>query len=263
MKAGEVVDRIKANMGVPWRENTVRDTYKFGGPDTEVTGIATTMFLSMDVIERAAAEGLNMILPHETTFWNDRDDTAQVDFDPLYPEKVELLRRNNIVIFRMHDHMHDQRPDFTYVAVVREIGLDPALETAPNSHLFIIPETSLGELAARVQHNIGARAMRVVGDPDARVSRIRVGVGYATPNLNAQETDVVISGEQQETDGGFDSAAYTLDSAAIGIPRGWIMLGHSISEEGGMLDLAEWMKGFITEVPIRLIRTGEPFWAPK
>jgi hypothetical protein len=41
------------------------------------------------------------------------------------------------------------------------------------------------------------------------------------------------------------------------------MLGHSISEEGGMLDLAEWMKGFITEVPIRLIRTGEPFWAPK
>jgi putative NIF3 family GTP cyclohydrolase 1 type 2 len=159
--------------------------------------------------------------------------------------------------------MHDQRPDFAYVGVAREIGLDPTLETAPNSHLFIVPETTLGELAARVQHNIGARTMRVAGDPDARVSRIRIGVGYATPSLNAQDTDVVISGEQQETDGGFDSAAFAHDAAAAGLPRGWIMLGHSISEEGGMLDLAEWMKGFVAEVPIKLIRTGEPFWAPK
>lgn len=263
MRAGEIIERIQANIGVPWRENTFRDIYKFGGPETEVTGIATTMFVSFDVIERAVAEGLNMIIPHETTFWNDRDDTTLVDSDPLYPQKVELLRRHNVVIFRMHDHMHDQRPDLTYVGVARDIGLDPQLETAPNSHRFILPETTLGELAARIQHNIGARSLRVVGDPDARVSRIQLGVGYATPNLNGADVDVVISGEQQETDGGFDSPAFAMDAAAMGLPRGWIMLGHLISEEGGMFDLTEWMKGFITEVPIRLIRTGEPFWAPR
>ena len=44
MKAGEIVDRIKKNLGVPWRDTTYRDTFKFGGPDTEVTGIATTVF---------------------------------------------------------------------------------------------------------------------------------------------------------------------------------------------------------------------------
>jgi hypothetical protein len=50
---------------------------------------------------------------------------------------------------------------------------------------------------------------------------------------------------------------------ALGIPKGWIMLGHNISEEQGMLEMAQWIKGFVPEVPVQLIRTGEPFWAPK
>jgi hypothetical protein len=41
------------------------------------------------------------------------------------------------------------------------------------------------------------------------------------------------------------------------------MLGHSISEEQGMLEMAQWVKGFVPEVPVQLVRTGEPFWAPK
>ena len=58
MTAGDVVDRIKKNLGVPWRDTTYRDTFKFGGPDTEVTGIATTVFCSFEVVQRASAAGL-------------------------------------------------------------------------------------------------------------------------------------------------------------------------------------------------------------
>ena len=83
MTAGEVVDRIKKNLGAPWRENTYRDTFKSGSPETPVTGIATTVFASFDVIQRAVAAGLNMIIPHEVTYWNDRDDKSVVDTDPL------------------------------------------------------------------------------------------------------------------------------------------------------------------------------------
>jgi len=32
---------------------------------------------------------------------------------------------------------------------------------------------------------------------------------------------------------------------------------------GGMLEMANWMKSFVPEVPVQLIRTGEPFWSPK
>lgn len=261
MKAGEIVDRIKNNLGVAWRETTYRDTYKFGGPDTEVTGIATTVFVTLDMIQRAAAAGLNMIVPHEDTFWNDRDDVSVVSGDPLYRSKVDLLTKHNIVVFRMHDHMHAQRPDFTYVGSARVAGLDSKYETAPQSHRFVIPETTLGALAADVKTRTGSRALRVVGDPNARVSRIQLGVGYATPPVHNADIDVVISGEQQETDGNFDSPEYVMDATALGITKGWIMLGHAISEEAGMLEMAQWIKGFVPELPVQLVKAGEPFWA--
>jgi putative NIF3 family GTP cyclohydrolase 1 type 2 len=263
MTAGEVVERIKKNLGVPWRDSTYRDTFKFGGPDSVVTGIATTVFCSFEVVQKASAAGCNMIIPHEDTFWNDRDDVAIVSGDPLYTTKVDFMRKHNIVVFRIHDHMHAQRPDFTYVGSAREVGLDPKYETAPNSHRFIVPETTLGALAAQVKARSGSRALRVVGDPNAKVSRIQLGVGYATPAVHNPEVDVVISGEQQETDGTLDSPAYVLDAVTLGINKGWIMLGHAISEEAGMLEMAQWISGFVPEVPVQLVRAAEPFWAPR
>jgi putative NIF3 family GTP cyclohydrolase 1 type 2 len=263
MNAGDVVQRIKKNLGVAWRDTTYRDTYKAGAPDTPITGIATTVFASFEMIQRAVAAGLNMIVPHEVTYWNDRDDITIVSADPLYTQKLDFLRKNNVVIFRMHDHMHDQRPDFLYVGSARQLGLDAKYETAPGSHKFTIPETTLAALAADVQRRTGARALRVVGDPNARVRRIQLGVGYATPSVNSTDVDVVISGEQQEVDGFLDSPEYVLDAAALGMPKGWIMLGHAVSEEAGMLEMAEWIKGFVSEVPVQLVKAGEPFWAPR
>jgi hypothetical protein len=95
------------------------------------------------------------------------------------------------------------------------------------------------------------------------VSRIQLGVGYATPAINNTEVDVVISGEQQEADGAFDSPAYVLDAATLGIAKGWIVLGHVVSEEAGMLEMAQWIKTFVPEVPVELVKAGEPFWVPK
>ena len=263
LTAGEVVARIKSNLGVPWRDATYRDTFKFGGAETVVKGIATTMFCSYDVIRRAAAAGCNMIVPHEDTYWSDRDDVAMVSGDPTYKLKVDFMREHDIVIFRMHDHMHAQKPDFTYVGAARALGLESKYETAPQSHHFTVPETTLGELAATFQRRLGDKALRVVGDPKAKVSRVQLGVGYATPNIDSPDVDVVVSGEQQESDGLLDSPAYVLDATTLGIPKGWIMLGHNVSEEQGMLEMAEWIKTFTPEVPVQLVRTGEPYWVPK
>jgi putative NIF3 family GTP cyclohydrolase 1 type 2 len=263
LTAGEVISRMKTTLGIPWRDNTYRDTFKFGGPDTEVRGIATAMFCTFDVVKRAAEAGYNMILPHEVTYWNDRDDISIVSNDPLYKTKVDFMKEHNIVIFRVHDHMHSQRPDFLYVGLARALGLESRYETAPESHRFVIPETTLGALASDFQKRLGARTVRVVGNPSAKVRRIQLGVGYATPAVNNPDVDVVVSGEQQETDGTLDSPEYVLDAVSLGITKGWIMLGHAISEEQGMLEMAEWVKSFTPEVPVQLIRGGEPFWAPK
>ena len=196
LTAGEVVNRIKAVMavqGVPWSDASTRDRFKFGAPDTIVTGIATTFMGTFEAITHAAERGLNMIIPHEDTYWNDADNTLIAEADTLvYRAKIDFMTRHDIVVFRIHDHMHRQRPDFTFSGTAREIGLDPSTETAPNSHRFVIPETTLGELAARVKKIRGADAIRVVGDPAAKVSRVATGAGMATPAVNDPEVDVVI-----------------------------------------------------------------------
>lgn len=266
LTAGEVVARVRralAAQGVPWNEATTRDRFVFGGPDAPVTGIATTFMGTYEAIERASARGLNMIVPHEDTWWNDPDDRRIAAADPLvYQRKVDLMTARGIVVFRIHDHMHRQRPDFLFTGSAREVGLDPATETAPHSHRFVIPETTLGELAARVMKVRGADAIRVAGDPGARVRRVALGAGMATPAVQPDDIDVVIGGEQRETDGPFDSPAYVMDAATLGIAKGWIVIGHNLSEESGMQEMADWLRPLVPEVEVAHVRAGDTYWTP-
>src|ERR1700704_3771873 len=64
LTAREVVARIQQQVGVPWQSDTV-DTFKAGNPDSRVSGIAVTMMATLDVLQRAAAAGDNLIVTHE------------------------------------------------------------------------------------------------------------------------------------------------------------------------------------------------------
>ena len=66
--AQEVIAQIQQHAGIPWMKETV-DTFKAGDPNTEVTGIATTMMATFDVLQRAAANHQNLIITHEPTFY--------------------------------------------------------------------------------------------------------------------------------------------------------------------------------------------------
>jgi hypothetical protein len=44
-----------------------------------------------------------------------------------------------------------------------------------------------------------------------------------------------------------------------GKKKGLIVLGHIPSEQAGMAYCAEWLKGFITEVPVEVVAAEEPF----
>src|SRR5438309_1559978 len=66
--ARELVSQIQKQVGVEWQKDTV-DTFKAGNPDTVVTGVAVTMMATMDVLQRASAQGLNFVITHEPTFY--------------------------------------------------------------------------------------------------------------------------------------------------------------------------------------------------
>ena len=104
MTAREVIGLIKQNSGAPWNRQSYRSTFKVGNPDQAVKGIAVTMMTTFDMIKRAHAAGLNMVIAHEDTFWNDRDDTKDLKDNPLYKLKTEYVLNNDMIVWRDHDN---------------------------------------------------------------------------------------------------------------------------------------------------------------
>jgi putative NIF3 family GTP cyclohydrolase 1 type 2 len=261
MTAGGVVERIKNNLGIPWNARTFRDTFKAGSPETEVKGIATTFMATLDLLQRANAAGMNLVITHEPTFWSDADTTKEIEADPIYQFKVDFCAKNNMAVWRFHDHIHAHRPDLIWVGLARALGWAD-LASPANQRRFTIPPTTLGALAVDVKRRLNARALRVVGNPNAKVSTVAVGMGYGMPRISS-DVDVVIGGEISETGNPLDATEYCLDAAFLGQNKSQIITGHETSEEPGMEDCANWLGTFIPEVPIRFIRAGEPFWSPK
>src|SRR5262245_30062746 len=97
LTAKQALDKIRQNLGVEWHEPTV-DTIKAGSPDTPVKGIATTVMATLDVLQRAAAQGKNLVITHEPTFYNHEDKTQEFEKDPVYLAKQELIAKNNMVV---------------------------------------------------------------------------------------------------------------------------------------------------------------------
>jgi putative NIF3 family GTP cyclohydrolase 1 type 2 len=258
MTAREVVDLIKKQAGT-WNQQSYRDVFHGGNPDSTVKGIATTMMVTFDMLKRANAARLNMVISHEDTWWNDRDETKDLTANALYKLKTEYIQKNDMIVWRDHDHMHTMRPDFTVVGELRSVGIKGGESANMRPGIMTIPETTFGEFAAQVKRVSGFRAIRCAGDPKATVSKVLVGPGYGTPRITP-EVDVVIGGEQQEADGGFDNVEYVLDAASLGMAKGVIMLGHVVSEQAGMEDYAMWLRTFIHDVPIQFVPAEEPFW---
>ena len=87
------------------------------------------------------------------------------------------------------------------------------------------------------------------------VTRVVLGPGYGIPALGAT-VDVAVGGETSESGG---NTEYAVDAAAAGHPKGMIILGHMMSEDHGMREVADWLRTFITDVPIAFVSAGEPF----
>jgi len=260
MTAKDVLELMKKNLGSPWNESTYRDVFHVGDPNVEVKGIATTFMSTLEVLQRAHAAGLNLVIPHETTFWNDRDDTKGMEEDAVYRFKADFCVKNQMAVLRLHDHAHSHRPDFIMTGLLRTLGWTTA--SPQNPRVYTFPATTLGELAAQIQRRTKSKAFRVVGDPKAKVSTGTAGMGYSTGRFSP-EVGVVIIGENPETGNPFDATEYALEAAFFGKNKGQIILGHNISEEPGMEDAAEWLRTFIKDVPVKFLPSGEPYWSPR
>ncbi len=261
LTALQVIDRIKANVGIPWRTQTV-DRIVFGSPETPVHGIATTMMATLEVVERAAAAGRNMVITHEPTFYSHQDATAALTQDPTYRYKVDFLRQHNMVVFRFHDHWHAHHPDGIATGMMQALGWEKNADPA-EPRLFHFPGTPLRQFARDIESRLDIRAMRVVGRPDLPIHTAFTSWGYVSqfpgiPELARPGVDVLVGGETRE----WELVEYAQDSITAGQNKALVILGHVVSEQAGMTYCAEWLKTSVNEVPIQFIAAPEPFWRP-
>ena len=263
LTARQIVERIQKNVGIPWREQTV-DNFKDGSnPDAPVTGVATTMVATFELLHRAAAAKRNLIIVHEPIYYSNTDDPKDIVNDPMFRLKRDFVASNNLSVFRFHDHWHGRKPDGIIEGMAIGLGWKK-YQNPDNARLFQLPETSLNALALQIRDQLKVRAVRVVGDPQTRVSRAAFNPGSTALNLvmryfSGTDVDVLVCGEPGE----WNTVEYARDSIAAGKKKGMIILGHDMSEEHGMEECARWVKGFVTEVPVEYMPAGEAFWSLK
>ncbi len=264
LTARDVIERIKKNVGVPWRTDTV-DTFKAGNPDAPVTGIAVTMMATLDVLERAAASGKNLIITHEPTFYNhlDKTDDLKRQNDPVLAAKQAFIEKHGLVIWRFHDHWHARKPDGILLGMTHALGWEK-FQNPANEHLFTMPETTLDNLAEYIKSRLGIRALRVVGDPKMNITKVAFLPGAAGSArqielLERDDVDALLIGETPE----WETVEYVADAVTEHKRKALVILGHIPSEQAGMEECAGWLKSFITEVPVEFVSASEPFWLPK
>ena len=255
----QVLERMKLHIGGPWFEGGV-DRIITGSADMEVKGIGTTMMATFDALKDSVHAGANLVITHEPTYWSHPDTLTDLTDDPLYKTKLDYIRAHNIVSFHFHDHWHALRPvDGINYGTQQQLGWTGYMDPN-NQRIFNLPPTTLLDLAKDLEKKLGARTLRVVGDPALPVKRVYESWGYCSifPGVTFldSDVDVLIIGEIQD----WDLIAYAQDLVSSGQKKALILLGHVRSEMFGMKYCAEWLKTFITEVPVQFIPTIEPYW---
>jgi len=253
----DVIDIIlKEIPGAPFNDTV--DTIKSGTAGQKVTGIATTMFATVEMIRQAAKMNANFIIAHEPTFYNHRDDPDWVANNSVVKQKQDLLNRHGIVVWRFHDYWHAYRPDGILHGVLNKTGWINYYR--PQEGGLKIPVTSLKKIIEHLKSSLGINYVRFIGELDQRCEKIALlpgawGGQRQVSVVENEKPDLLIVGELQE----WETAEYIRDTRAFGSKTALIVLGHAVSEEPGMEWLVEWLQPKIPELKVSHLPSGNPF----
>src|SRR6186713_632187 len=253
----EIMDIIlKEIPGAPFQQTV--DTLKSGTPDQKVTGIITTMFPTVNVIKKAINLNANFIIAHEPSFYNHTDDTNWVPGNSILKQKMALLQKNNIAIWRFHDYWHRHRPDGVGYGVLKKAGWLKYYKAGES--LVVIPPATLKNITQHLKSSLGIDHVRVIGDLSQQCSRIGLIPGAAGGQMQVsfvekEKPDVLIVGEVHE----WETAEYIRDAQSLGAKTALIVLGHAVSEEPGMEYLVEWLQPKLGGLKVTNIPSNSPF----
>lgn len=280
----DLVERIQKNVEVPWqsqRSDGFSDGILFGGADATVTGIVTTYTPTMDVLKRAITSHKNVIICREAPFysrgerfppfWRNGPAPSKevIDNDPVCRAKQEFISQNNLIIIRLVENWDARKTDGQLQGLSRALGWDGFHVDSehrqnaydPREVFFRLPKTSLADVAQKAKEKLKIHGVRIIGEGNSSVSKVALVHGLLLVAdteriLREPDIDAVIAGDAVE----WEAGPYFQDLVTARKVKGLVLLGDQASEDPGSGEMANWLKGFVTEVPVEWMSAGEPFW---
>jgi putative NIF3 family GTP cyclohydrolase 1 type 2 len=233
------------------------DTIKSGSASDKTTGIVTTMFATVDVIQQAIQLKANFIIAHEPTFYNHRDDVKWVENNQVLAQKQALLAKHNITVWRFHDYWHTYKPDGIFFGVLKKLGWQNYLQA---DEWIKLAATPLKSIVQHLKYKLNISHLRVIGDLSKTCEKIVLIPGAAGGQMQIgfaekYKPDLLIVGEMQE----WETAEYIRDARLLGHDISLVVLGHAESEEPGMEWLVSWLQPKIPSIKINHIASKSPF----
>ena len=236
------------------------DQLRSGSMEQEVTGIVTTMFPTIEVIERTAKAGANFIIAHETPFYNNQDETDWLQQDDAYRYKIGLLDKYKIAIWRFHDYWHSHKPDGIIMGNLIKLGWEKYFDANTPRLLTLPTPMSLKSIVSLAKDRLGIPSVRVIGNLKQECKTIYMAFGYMDSRMQIAaiqqyKPDLILSGETRE----WETVERVRDGQLMGQKTGLLVLSHSVSEEAGMEYAAKWLQPKVPGVKITHIASTNPF----
>jgi putative NIF3 family GTP cyclohydrolase 1 type 2 len=239
---------------------TTVDQLRSGSMEQPVTGIVTTMFPTLEVIEKTAKAGANFIIAHETPFYNNQDETDWLQQDDAYRYKIELLNKYKIAIWRFHDYWHAHKPDGIIMGNLIKLGWEKYYD-ANSPRLLTLPTSmSIQAIVNLAKAKLGISTVRLVGKVSQQCRTIYLAFGYMDSKrqiaaIQEYKPDLILSGETRE----WETVERVRDGLLMGQKTSLLVLSHSVSEEAGMEYAAKWLQPKVPGIKIMHIASTNPF----
>lgn len=277
MKISEIIELIKCNCkgehrGKKVDDESCRDQILYGGADKDCTGIVVTCFANIDVLRKAEERKANLVICHESLFWNHSDEREWLKDNEVFKEKTAILDRADITVWRFHDYIHSgiKLQDGTYAdgifyGIMKELGWEEYLiASVEKPLLYELPKQQAKHLARQIMQKCGFKGAKVVGDPECRVSKV-----FFCEHLQGKERDnekitkienecfdLMIPLEMSDN----TVAEYVRDASLLGQNKIILSFGHFNTEEPGMRYYHRYLKDLLNEeVPVSFAASADMF----
>ena len=276
MNIATVIHHLEDYYKGDFDKSNTRDKVLYGENhlETACTGIVTSIWASVEVINEAIKKGANLIIVHEALFWNHGDQTDWLQENATFASKKALLDAHQIVVWRNHDYIHSGIPledntyaDGIFLGLFQELGWKD-YETVPldtNNNLLVIsiPAILFSQLAQEMVHKLALNGAKIYGKEDILVRKIALTnhiLGDAKKEISyieANDIDLVLAAEIVD----FTLSEYIIDSNCLKRNKAMISFGHFNLEEPGMKYMLTYLhKALKTDqIPIFFVPAGDMY----